>query len=700
MAEISLHKKIPKRIESDNGKYLLHIINKPSDTAYLIPLLWATAKTYYETYGEHREDWKWAVPRYDYSDPVALAKQLVMSNPKAVGFSVYMWNEKFNIKTAQTIKELDPTCVILWGGPQCNVEFNKDFFREHPFIDVVVPGDAYGEVSFCDILDNISGGDGTLVKENLSYVYYPGANNDVMFNSRGPKKKDFQWPENPFRAQEKYIKPFIDELHANDNQVRLMIETSRGCPYGCTFCDWGGGTYTKTIKKPMQTVLDEIAWCGENKIDFISVTDANFGIFEIDIDYARHFAKTKQKYGYPKSLHLNGPTKVKLKNLMKIYEILAEASMIGHYQISIQDINEDIKKNVNRIDFSFADQVAMFRELQSIKSLPIFVECILGLPGATVETMKNGIDEILQAGLQYPIHYLWSMLPATPANDPDYKEKYKLVTVKGKSSEPIGPPHVLAAKPGVKPDPNLYLLDDNLEIDVEFVVGTFSYTKEEFVEMTMLMIFTGQITGSKFLTLIYNYLYTEHGINYGDFLHACLTTILNDKDVDRELQNNYNIVKNHFNNWLHTDAIDAYIDPGPEWNFRMSPVIFLNYVSLLDTRPFFDAIKKTISKMIPLDDKIEDLIKFSRERMLEFNHIKQRTFTVEYDWLKYEEQGILDKNQTTYQIADEEVFTGGQYFGLDWLEHEGIRRHKEFIYKFCYDFRSTKAARKLIRTNR
>ena len=63
----------------------------------------------------------------------------------------------------------------------------------------------------------------------------------------------------------------------------------------------------------------------------------------------------------------------------------------------------------------------------------------------------------------------------------------------------------------------------------------------------------------------------------------------------------------------------------------------------------------------------------------------------------YEETAQLEETNPTYQINDTEVFTGGQTFGMDWLEHEGVRKHKEYIYKFCYDFKSTKAARKLIK---
>jgi radical SAM superfamily enzyme YgiQ (UPF0313 family) len=76
----------------------------------------------------------------------------------------------------------------------------------------------------------------------------------------------------------------------------LTIETSRGCPYKCSFCDWGGGTFTKTVKKDFSTVLDEISWAGEHKFDAISFTDANFGIFSIDKrDIIQHPIERYQK---------------------------------------------------------------------------------------------------------------------------------------------------------------------------------------------------------------------------------------------------------------------------------------------------------------------------------------------------------------------------------------------------------------------
>ena len=39
------------------------------------------------------------------------------------------------------------------------------------------------------------------------------------------------------------------------------LETNRGCPFACTFCDWGGLTYSKLKKFPEEKVLQElIGW--------------------------------------------------------------------------------------------------------------------------------------------------------------------------------------------------------------------------------------------------------------------------------------------------------------------------------------------------------------------------------------------------------------------------------------------------------
>ena len=73
----------------------------------------------------------------------------------------------------------------------------------------------------------------------------------------------------------------------------LIIETNRGCPYGCTFCDWGSATLSRIRKFDIERVFAELEWCAEARLRAIGIADANFGIFERDVEIAEQIADTE-----------------------------------------------------------------------------------------------------------------------------------------------------------------------------------------------------------------------------------------------------------------------------------------------------------------------------------------------------------------------------------------------------------------------
>lgn len=671
----------------------IFIVNKPANTSYIIPLLWASAKTYYEEHGVHSDKWHWGVPTLDYSDWDMLANNLLKESPDVVAFSMYIWNVAFHLKIAKKIKEKSPNTIILWGGPQCDISWDENFFKEHNYIDMVSPGDAYGETTLAQILDNIIDNN-KFTPEKLHYVYYPSSDRSVIFNDHSPNKRDFNWPSNPFEAQQEYLIPFFNQMQETGTDIRIMLETSRGCPYKCSFCDWGGGTYTKTVKKPFATVISEIKWLGKHKVPVISFTDANFGMFSIDVEYIKQCIKIKKEYGYLRQVIIQ-PTKVKLDQLSMIYELLAENNLLSHYQISIQDINDDVKKNVDRVDFSFDDQVAMFNRLREKKNIPIFIEQILGLPGSSTKTIKSAIDKIAGYNLDIPISHIWQLLPATPAANPEYRSKYQLKTVRNKTSDGIGVTIPLMSRPGMPPDPGLYLHNSDDIEPGEYVVGTFSYNSSDWVNMAMLQIFSSVMMNSNIIKLLATYLKKEHNISYGHFLEQCLVDLSDEKiNVDKDLCEKFNSLRNKLTAWVETDEVlDTYMIIDESINFKIAPPVYYLVITLCSSTNFFNSITSTVEKFIKLDNMILDLINFSKNRLIDINYLPGKTFTNEYDWKHYELYNEIKKEKTTYHCGDTQVWTGGQIFDMNWIKETGPEKIKQFIYRFCYDYKTPKVSK-------
>jgi putative methyltransferase len=680
-------------------KYSITIINKPAFARYSLPILWTSAKTYFEENSTHSDHWQWLLPQVSYDGSYDVIDNLIAQQPTVVGISVYIWNEIFSHNLAKEIKERLPNTIIVFGGPQCDIKYNKDFFKQYPYVDLVIPGDAYGEVSIYNILENISENHGKLITETLSYAHYP-KDGEVKFNSLAPKKREFNWPSNPYRAQEQTLKPILQNFPKELGTLWLTIETSRGCPYKCSFCDWGGGTYTKTVKKPFGTVLDEISWVGENSIYGIYFTDANFGMFDIDIEYAKHIVATTKKYGFPKQVYIC-PTKVKLHNLYEIYKLLASADLLSHYQISIQDLDDDVKKNVDRIDFSFEEQVSMFKRLQEIKYLPVFIECILGLPGSSIKTIKDSVQRISLEKLPFPIGHHWILLPETPAYHPDFRKKFKLKTVKGKSSDGIGATSIIKQKENRLSDPGINTSKIKVDdISTEYVVGSFSYTTEEWIEMNQLQVFVASMQQTQILDLVADYMWQEHGIKYGEFFHVCLKTVLSDDRVDSELQNDFNKLTHSLNEWLDGVKNDVYTDYHPDFHFELSPVVYYIFVALVRMDQFFDSVLLAIEKLVPIDDKIVDLCHYSQNRLIDISYRPGRTFSTQFDWSEYIETGQLNKIYKTYQIQDTQVLVGGKWYGIDWEQYQGsINYYTHYVYRSCYDYRSKKTANQIKQLN-
>ena len=84
--------------------------------------------------------------------PTDVRLEFTTPDPNVVAFSTYVWNKNYNYALAKRLKEINPTCIIIFGGPELPIT-NKEIFVKYPFIDIVIKGE--GEITFRKVLEGI-----------------------------------------------------------------------------------------------------------------------------------------------------------------------------------------------------------------------------------------------------------------------------------------------------------------------------------------------------------------------------------------------------------------------------------------------------------------------------------------------------------------------------------------------------------------
>ena len=413
------------------------VIYVPDSTSGVyLPLLWASSKSYYELKGNRTDDYEWIHPRINYEfDNDKLKKYLLEVKPDVFGVSMYIWNDVQGLEIAKWVKETFPGCLVVSGGPQQYFKHQADWFEQYPFLDASLDGGSYGELTIADILDNLK--DNNTVDWNLiNEVVYPSKDRKTIFKSKKSiSKRDFFWDYSAYDMQKEVILEVANEIRAlTDTDTAVVntvvqgkLETTRGCPYSCAFCDWGGGIGSKVITKSIEHVKKDIDVVEATRAGYVFLCDANFGIMnDRDIDIMKYMASRKQKNPDFFHLYFGGFAKsVKHTEIIKeILDIDAQNNLSWDlsYKASIQSIHQDVLDNIKRSDIPFEKHVYLSKHLKKYYGFSTYAECISGLPGITPDKWYHEMDVYASHDMDICL-YNWHLLPETPSYDHGFRKK-------------------------------------------------------------------------------------------------------------------------------------------------------------------------------------------------------------------------------------------------------------------------------------
>src|SRR5260221_6619502 len=353
-----------------------------------------------------------------YSNAKALLCDLERRGPGVLLFSHYMWNTDELLAIGRRVKEAMPECISIHGGPSVPKYESAcaAYMRDHQHVDIAVRGE--GEGAFAEVLDRL-----VTIESGEDWDEALGSVRGITFRSGG-RGAIVRTPERDRMKDLSVLpSPFLDGCFDRDSWSMAVIETNRGCPYGCTFCDWGSAILQKIHLFPLERVKEEIDWVGRRGVPGIYVADANFGIFDRDVEIAEHAIRTKERYGFPRELVFSF-AKSSSERVAEIAKRLIRARLIDAGRISVQSTDPETLSAIRRSNIKTSKYLDL-RRVYASERLPIATELIIALPRQTVESFKNDLqfcfDQQTYVSLMRCI-----VLPNSPMADPEYMRRYAI----------------------------------------------------------------------------------------------------------------------------------------------------------------------------------------------------------------------------------------------------------------------------------
>ncbi|MGN9018010.1 B12-binding domain-containing radical SAM protein [Lachnospiraceae bacterium HCP1S3_C3] len=143
----------------------------------------------------------------------SMLKEIYKKKPDFIGFSCYIWNIEFVLKLAGEVKRVLPDVTIWLGGPEVSYDA-VNVIADNDFVDGVMIGE--GEITFSRVIKAYENGDdvsqipGVAVRGSIKVHQAEYMNMD-----------DIPFPYENFKDMEHRI---------------IYYESSRGCPYSCSYC--------------------------------------------------------------------------------------------------------------------------------------------------------------------------------------------------------------------------------------------------------------------------------------------------------------------------------------------------------------------------------------------------------------------------------------------------------------------------------
>ncbi len=296
----------------------------------------------------------------------SLLAQIISIQPDVVAFSVYLWNRTATLELVDCLKRIAPDLRIVLGGPEISFE-GADFFLRYP-VDALICGE--GELPMKQLLSAWRAGRQPEPCPGLRTLLAPAENGQSQL-------AELDLLPSPFAAG-------LVDL----SRTLVYYESSRGCPYNCSFCMSSLDDQVRSFSLPrIQADLLYLMERGVAQIKFVDRT------FNYHSERSREIFRFILRHNRSSRFHFEIGAHLLDEELLQLLEQVPEG--IFQFEIGVQSTLPETLARIDRAA-SLEKLAANVRRLREIGNIHLHLDLIAGLPGDDFEQFLRSLDWVAE----------------------------------------------------------------------------------------------------------------------------------------------------------------------------------------------------------------------------------------------------------------------------------------------------------------
>ena len=297
---------------------------------------------------------------------------LYKRHPDVIGFSCYIWNIATIRELVREVAKVLPGTDLWLGGPEVSYNAGK-LLEELPMVKGIMAGE--GEETFKELLSFYLEGRGQDTRGKYRKLEeIPGL---VLRQGKGKAREPVEMDALPF--------PYGD-LKGFQNKI-IYYETSRGCPFQCSYCLSGAGR--KVRFRSLEIVKRELQHFLDGRVPQVKLTDRTFNCSH---------THAMEIWRYIRA-HDNGETNFHFEVSADILdeeelELLGEMRPgLAQLEIGVQSANDATIAEIHRT-MDLARVKKAVRRIKEGGNIHVHLDLIAGLPHEDYRSFARSFDEV------------------------------------------------------------------------------------------------------------------------------------------------------------------------------------------------------------------------------------------------------------------------------------------------------------------